>query len=85
MSGERLGDSPGHSRAELPASKDRRTAKWTAITDRLAGTYGHFRALFSQAEATGALADESPDLHGMQEARGSSPLSSTFSQVKRML
>ena len=56
---------------------DQRTAKWTAITDRLAGTHGHFRALSSQAEATDSLAGRSLDLHGMQEARGSSPLSST--------
>jgi hypothetical protein len=64
---------------------DQRTAKWTAIADTLAGTYGHFRALFSQAEAIGALADELLDLHGMQEVRGSNPLSSTFPQLRRML
>jgi hypothetical protein len=56
-----------------------RTAKWTAITDRLAGTHGHFRALSSQVGVTNALADGVLYLHGMQEARGSSPLSSTRS------
>jgi len=62
-----------------------RTAKWTAITDRRPGTYRHSGALDSQVEATHALAGGLPDLHGMQEARGSSPLSSTFQQVKGML
>jgi hypothetical protein len=64
---------------------DQRTAKWTAITDRLADTHGHFGALASQVEATDALAGEPPELQGMQEVRGSNPLSSTFPQVKGML
>ena len=64
---------------------DQRTAKWTAITDRLAGTHGHFGALVSQVEAIDALAGRSLELHGMQEVRGSNPLSSTFSQVKGVL
>ena len=59
-----------------------RTAKWTAITDRLAGTHGHTGSLSSQVEATDALAGGSLDLHGMQEARGSSPLSSTGQRTK---
>jgi hypothetical protein len=54
-----------------------RTAKWTAIAGRLAGTHGHFRVLFSQVWPADALAGNSRELHGMQEARGSSPLSST--------
>ena len=32
-----------------------------------------------------ATYSHSPDLHGMQEARGSSPLSSTFTQVNGLL
>ena len=64
---------------------DQRTAKWTAITDRLAGTHGHFGALVSQVEAIDALAGRSLELHGMHEVRGSNPLSSTFSQVKGVL
>ena len=63
---------------ELPTSKDRRTAKWTAITGGLAGTHGHTNALSSQVGATAALVSRLPDLHGMQEVRGSNPLSSTF-------
>ena len=60
---------------------DQRTAKWTAITDRLAGTHGHIEALGSQVEAADALAGRSLELHGMQEVRGSNPLSSTFPQL----
>jgi hypothetical protein len=65
--------------------KHGRTAKWTAIARRLAGTHGHTGALIPQLEAAEALAGESLDMHGMQEARGSSPLSSTFPQLKGML
>ena len=54
-------------------------------SDRLAGTHGHFGALVSQVEAIDALAGRSLELHGMQEVRGSNPLSSTFSQVKGLL
>jgi hypothetical protein len=56
---------------------DQRTAKWTANTDRLAGTHRPISALGSQVSAIAAQAGVLPDLHGMQEARGSSPLSST--------
>ena len=49
------------------------------------GTHGHAIALKAQAGAAGALAGRLRELHGMQEARGSSPLSSTFSQVKGIL
>ena len=63
---------------------DERTAKWTAITDRLAGTHGHFKALGSQVEPADALAGRSLELHGMQEVRGSNPLSSTFPQFGGM-
>ena len=66
---------------ELSASKDRRTAKWTAITGGLAGTHGHTNALSSQVGATAALARRLLDLHGMQEVRGSNPLSSTRQNV----
>src|SRR5262245_25187281 len=62
-----------------------RTAKWTAIADRLAGTHRHIGALSSQVSVADALAGELPDLHGMQGARGSSPLSSTFTQVRSLL
>jgi len=62
---------------------DHRTAKWTAITDRLAGTHRHTGALSPQAGAADALAGGLPDLHGMQEARGSSPLSSTLSSTRQ--
>ena len=57
----------------------------TAITGRPAGTHGHFGALVSQVEAADPLAGRSLELHGMQEVRGSNPLSSTFPQVKGML
>jgi hypothetical protein len=60
---------------------DQRTAKWTAITDRLADTHGHFGALASQVEATDALAGRPPELHGMQEVRGSNPRSSTRQNI----
>jgi len=69
---------------ELSASKDQRTAKWTAITGGLAGTHGHNNALNSQVGATAALARRLLDLHGMQEVRGSNPLSYTFPQFKGM-
>ena len=65
--------------------KDPGTAKWTAIARTLAGTHGHKGALTLQVSATNALAGELLDLHGMQEARGSSPLSSTFAQVKGLV
>src|SRR6516164_1279099 len=61
------------------------TAKWTAITDRLAGTLWHTDALSSQVSAADALAGGSLNLHGMQEVRGSSPLNSAFSQVNGLL
>jgi len=54
--------------------RGQRTAKWTAITRRLTGTHRHAGALSSQADATNAQDGELFDLHGMQEARGSSPL-----------
>ena len=54
-------------------------------SDRLAGTHGHFGALVSQVEAIDALAGRSLELHGMQEVRGSNPLSSTFPQIKGLL
>jgi len=57
--------------------KHQRTAKWTAITDRLAGTHAHTCALSSQVSVADALAGELLDLHGMQEVRGSNPHSST--------
>jgi hypothetical protein len=65
--------------------QDQRTAKWTANARRLADTHGHARALLAPVEAIEAQAGALLLLHGMQEARGSSPLSSTFSQVKCLL
>jgi hypothetical protein len=53
-----------------------------AIARTLAGTHRRTGALSPQVDATNALAGGLSDLHGMQEARGSSPLSSTFPQVK---
>jgi hypothetical protein len=64
---------------------DERTAEWTAIVRRPRGTHGHTVALSQQVVATDVLAGGLLDLHGMQEARGSSPLSSTFPQVEGML
>jgi hypothetical protein len=61
-----------------PCDQHQRTAKWTAIADRLAGTPGHTGALIPQVKDVAALVDGSHELHGMQEARGSSPLSSTL-------
>ena len=56
---------------------DQQTAKWTANTDRLAGTHRHTNALTSQVSAANVLAGGLLHLHGHAEARGSSPLSST--------
>ena len=67
---------------EHPGIKHQRTAKWAAITCGLAGTPGHTGALIPQVKDADALVGGLLDLHGMQEARGSSPLSSTFPQVK---
>jgi hypothetical protein len=50
-----------------------------------ASTHGHAGALDQQVEAFATPADRPPDLHGMQEARGSSPLSSTFRQGNGMI
>lgn len=51
-----------------------RTAKWTAITQWPAGTHGYAGALIPQVKEADAQAGGLPDLHGMQEAGGSSPL-----------
>ena len=61
--------------------RDRRTAKWTANAHRLAGTHGHSWVQEGQVGAIEAQAGALLLLHGMQEVRGSTPLSSTFSQV----
>jgi hypothetical protein len=60
-------------RTPMWSGTDWRTAKWIAIAHRLMGTQGHARAQKAQAGATDALADRLRELHGMQEARGSSP------------
>ena len=65
--------------------RDRRTAKWTANAHRLAGTHGHSWVQEGQVAAIEAQAGALLLLHGMQEVRGSTPLSSTFSQVNGML
>jgi hypothetical protein len=63
---------PGCSTFEQMKSRtDGRTAKWTAIVERLAGTHRRTSALSSQVSAAGTPGSELVDLHGMREVRGS--------------
>jgi hypothetical protein len=56
---------------------DHWTAKRTAIAHALTDTHRHMRTLAPQVEVFYALVHRPSDLHGMQEVRGSNPLSST--------